>query len=316
MNRRELLRRGGLAVLGAGLAASARGFPLGRAAAADAPKRRVLMYTRSEGFEHPCVRRKKDGSLSLAEQIVTDLGPKHGFEVVCTKDGRVFINEDLSKFDAFLFETQGNLLSEKSQDKTPPMSAEGKRAFLKAIADGKGFVGCHCASDTFHSKGPSDKNQAREAIDPYIAMVGGEFIVHGNQQKAWMRVADANFPGTKDLKDFELHEEWYALKNFAPDMHVILVQDTQGMKTAGNDWSYARPKYPATWARKHEKGRVFFTSMGHKDEVWKDAIFQQILMGGLAWAMGNVEADVTPNIEQVTPQAAEMPAAPPPRKKK
>lgn len=314
MNRRDMLQRTGLSALGMGIASSIRGFPLGWANAADTPKRRVLMYTKSEGFQHDCVKRK-EGNLSLAETIVTDLGKKNGFEVVCTKDGRLFVNEDLSKFDAFLFETQGDLFKE-GVDKEPPMNAEGKRAFLKAIAGGKGFVGCHCASDTFHTPGDRAKNQPREQLDPYIAMIGGEFIVHGSQQKAWMRVADSGFPGAKGLKDFQLLEEWYALKNFAPDLHVILVQDTQGMKNKeGGDAAYARPKFPATWARKHDKGRVFYTSMGHRDDVWKNPMFQELLMGGLNWAMGNVEADVTPNIEQATPQAAELPTMPERKKK-
>src|SRR5260370_31914708 len=43
-----------------------------------------------------------------------------------------------------------DLTEEKGTDGTPPMSVEGKKAFLDAIAAGKGFIGCHCASDTFH----------------------------------------------------------------------------------------------------------------------------------------------------------------------
>jgi type 1 glutamine amidotransferase len=303
MNRRELLRTTGAAAVALGLSR----FPMGWAADKDAPKRRILMYTRSQGFQHDCVRRK-DGKLALAEQIVTDLGQKHNFEVNCQKDGRVFVNEDLSKYDAFLFETQGNLSAEKCQDGSPPMPPEGKQALLDAIAKGKGFVGCHCASDTFHSKGPAAENQTPEDRDPYIRMVGGEFIRHGRQQNAIMRVVDAEFPGAKDLKDFKMHEEWYSLKNFAPDLHVILVQDTESMTDfPKQDPDYVRPSYPATWARMHQKGRVFFTSMGHKDEVWKSDIFQQLLLGALAWATGNVNADVPANIEKVTPKASELP---------
>ena len=298
MNRRQMLRRTGATALALGLAR----FPLGWAQAADAPKRRVLMYTRSEGFQHDCVKRKGT-SLSLAEQIVTDLGAKHGFDVRCEKDGRVFVNEDLNQFDAFVFETQGDLGKEKSQDGQPPVPAEGKAALLKVIAGGKGFVGCHCASDTYHSPGPRDKNQEPAQRDPYIQMLGGEFIVHGAQQKAKLHVADPHFPGVKDLHDLELMEEWYALKNFADDLHVILTMDTEGMKGA----MYQRPNFPAAWARKHEKGRVFFTSLGHRDDVWTNPVFQQILLGGLTWAAGNVEADLTPNLAKAAPHAAEVP---------
>jgi type 1 glutamine amidotransferase len=134
-------------------------------------------------------------------------------------------------------------------------------------------------------------------------MVGGEFARHGEQQASRMHVVDPHFLGMKGLDDFELKEEWYSLKNFAPDLHVLLVQITEGMKNL----DYQRPNYPATWAHKYEKGRVFFTSMGHREDVWQNEIFQQILLGGLSWALGNVEADIAPNLEKVAPHASELP---------
>ena len=199
MNRREMLTRAGATAFTLGLSQ----FPFGWTARADTPKRRILMYTRSQTFEHSVVKRGKNNELSLAENIVQDLGRKHGFEVTCTKDGREFLPETIAKYDGFLFETTGDLTKEGG-DHQPPMPVEGKQALLKAIADGKAFVGSHCASDTFHSPGKPFENQAADKIDPYIAMLGGEFIKHGNQQKSWMRVVDHKFPGTQGLKDFEL----------------------------------------------------------------------------------------------------------------
>jgi type 1 glutamine amidotransferase len=302
MNRRDVLKTG-LATLAFG----ASPFPFGWSAPAGGAKKHILMYTRSQTFEHSCIRRGKNNELSMAEKIVIDLGKQHGFDVTCTKDGREFLPETLGKYDGFLFETTGDLTKEGG-DKQPPMPPEGKVALLKAIAGGKAFVGCHCASDTFHSKGNSRVNQAIDQRDPYIQMLGGEFIVHGAQMKAWMRVSDNVFPGTKDLKDFELLEEWYALRNFAPDLHVILVQDTQGMSKNGKDVMYKRPNYPATWARNHKKGRVFYTSMGHREDVWQNPNFQSLLLGGLSWTLGNVKAEVPPNLDKVAPQASELTA--------
>ena len=69
---------------------------------------------------------------------------------------------------------------------------------------------------------------------------------------------------------------------------------------------YQRPPFPATWARKHGKGRVFFSSMGHREDVWTNKTFQQVLLGGIAWALGNVDADITPNIGKVTPKAEQL----------
>jgi type 1 glutamine amidotransferase len=131
-------------------------------------------------------------------------------------------------------------------------------------------------------------------------MLGGEFIIHGVQQEATNRVASPEFPGVGEInQSFTLMEEWYCLKNFAPDMHVILVQETEGMQ--GD--CYQRPPFPATWARKHKKGRVFYTSLGHREDVWTNPLFEQILLGGLSWTMGRVDADVPSNMKEVTPEA-------------
>ncbi len=267
-------------------------------AAALAPKK-LLFYCRSAGFEHSVVKRN-NGAPSYAERIMVELGAKYGFDVTCTKDGRIF-DKDYEAFDGFFFYTTEDLTKDGG-DKEPPMSAQGKKNFLDAIHAGKGFAGSHCASDTFHS--PGDRTKASAEIDPYIQMIGGEFIRHGRQQNATMTVTDPKFPGVdKAGNKFDLHEEWYSLKNFAPDMHVILVQETNGMKDA----DYDRPPYPATWARKHGEGRVFYTSMGHREDVWTNPIFESILIGGLKWILREVDAEVPTNIKDVTPEASVLP---------
>ncbi|OHB78345.1 MAG: hypothetical protein A2Z25_23650 [Planctomycetes bacterium RBG_16_55_9] len=292
MDRRDMLRTSGAAVL----AASA--FPLHWVAADEKKRQKVLYFTRSAGFEHDAVK-IKDGKPSISDRILTELGNRYGFEVVCTKDGRVF-DGDLDQYDAIAFYTSG-VLTEPDKANTPPMSPEGKNRLLKAISDGKGFVGLHASTDSFHSKGPSNENQTE--VDPYIAMLGGEFIVHGAQQEAAIRAVSPEFPGVRDFGQVQkLNEEWYTLKNFARDLHVILVEDNEGME--GD--CYQRPPFPATWARMHNKGCVFYTSFGHRDDIWTNARVQGIIAGGLAWAMGNVTVDVTPNIDRVTPKASQL----------
>jgi type 1 glutamine amidotransferase len=312
MNRRAFLLRSGAAAAALGLVR----FPMAFADDAAGPKRKLLFFTKSSGFEHSSIKRKSPDKLSHAEQVVTDLGAAHNFEVTCTKDGGIFTPEKLAAFDAFMFYTTGDL-TEAGTDKQPPMSKEGKQAFLDLIKSGKGFVGTHSASDTFHSPGNKGHGPARyiqdgDNVDPYVAMLGAEFIIHGAQQKAHMTVADKNFPGMGAAGDgFEMLEEWYTLKDHAKNLHVLLIQEP-GLKGG----MYDRPAYPATWARMHDKGRVFYTSMGHREEVWLNPIFQSILLGGLSWAFGNVQADVTPNIEKVTPEYLTVGKQDPPKPKK
>lgn len=304
MNRRTFLSHTAAA---AGLSQ----FPLGWAQAADKPRRNILFLSKSSGFEHPAIKRKGD-QLSFAETVLTDLGKKHGFDVTCTKDASLFNSrETLAKYDAFFFYTTGDL-TQAGTDKNPPMSPEGKALFLQMIREGKGFIGTHSASDTFHTQpDPPDRSNRfvshGDRVDPYVAMLGGEFIRHGPQQKARMIVADPKFPGLGSAgAGFEMHEEWYSLKDFAKNLHVLLVQETQGM--TGSD--YQRGPFPATWARTHGQGRVFYTSMGHREDVWTNPVFQEILLGGIAWAVRNVDANVSPNLQKAAPRHAEIPPRP------
>src|SRR5205814_672429 len=134
--------------------------------------------------------------------------------------------------------------------------------------------------------------------DPYTRMLGAEFIIHSVQQVAKQRVVDPKFPGLASRGErFELMEEWYSLTDFSKDLHVLLAQESEGMTGI----PYQRPAYPSTWARMHGNGRVFYTSMGHREDVWTNPLFQEILLGGLMWAIRNIDADASANIEKVTP---------------
>ncbi len=289
-------RRNFLLTLGA--AAASTGL-VGRPLFAQPKRGRVLYFTRSSGFEHSVVKRDGD-NLAHSERILVEWGKEAGWDVECSKDGSVF-DGDLDKYDVFAFYTTGDLTREDKYG-NPPMTPEGKKRLLDAIAAGKGFVGFHSATDSFHSPGPHNQNQAKP--DPYIAMIGGEFIVHGRQQEATLSVRSPKFPGVQDLGDgLRVLEEWYALKNFAPDLHVILLQETAGMVDA----CYQRPPFPATWARMHGQGRVYYTSLGHREDIWTNPKVKALALGAFDWTLRRVDADVTPNLAQVAPQASQLP---------
>lgn len=296
MKRRDFLRLGGSAAAGVSV------FPLGWVSAAEIKPQRILYYTRSTGYEHSAVKRE-DGGPSVSDKALTALGERAGFEVTCTKDGRIF-DGDLEQYDAFAFYSCGNQFVPGSHPDNPPMTPEGRQRLLDAVAAGKGFVGFHSAADTFHS---------RKEIDPYVAMVGGEFMGHGTQQPGRLPIASPEFPGLEDYRKQDAvtieREEWYTFRNFGRDLHVILVQDTEMLRKEHerDKFLHSRPSFPQTWARKQGKGRVFYTSFGHVHDVWTHPFFESLVLGGIAWALRNVEADVTPNIEKVTPGAWDIP---------
>jgi len=288
-NRRELLQTGAIAA-----ASIALPIPI-----LAARKKSVLVFTKSSGWEHDVVKRV-DGKASIVDQTITSLGGKHGFDVTATKDGRVCDSKDLT--------TAGT-------DRNSPMSPQGKQSLLDAIRDGLGFVGVHAATDTFHTQ-PDPENGSNRYVahgdksDPYLRMLGGEFITHGSTprlQTTYLLISDPQFPGLEGVSSpVSLNDEWYSLKDFRTDMHVILTLDTEGMSGK----PYQRPPYPITWARMEGKGRVFYTAIGDRPENWANAFFLNLLGGGIRWSIGDVNASLEHNLSQAAPGYNAIPPKP------
>jgi hypothetical protein len=293
---------------GACLALPPRFFP--------AQTKSLLVFTKSSGFEHQVVKRQGE-KLSIAETAITELGKKNGFELTCTKDGRIFDSKDLHAHQAVFFYTTGDL-TQSGTDKNPPMSPAGKRALLTSIEQGLGFVGCHAASDTFHTPpDPEDLSNRYVAhgaqSDPYLRMLGGEFIIHGRDprlQTADIIINDPSFPGLEGVHSpVSFKEEWYSLKDFATDMHVIGTVDTKMLKNE----CYQRRPYPVIWARMNGKGRVFFTALGDRPENWANPFHLNVLAGGIRWSLGEANADLSQNLLTAAPGYADIPPKFPPK---
>ncbi|GAB6167380.1 ThuA domain-containing protein [Thermostilla marina] len=284
MKRREFLAT-------AGAAAVLSALPFRFAKASFSKPYKVLYYTRSAGFQHSVVARK-DGELAFSEKVLTDLGKEYGVEVVCSKDGSVF-DGDLDQYDAIALYATGDWLKPGKADNAVPVTEKGLENFLNAVKAGKPVVGFHAATDATGGPGP---------VSPYTQMIGGRFAGHGKQQEATNTVVPG-FPGLEKLgKSIRMLEEWYTLKDIAEDMHVILVQETEGMEGQ----PYNRPPFPATWAKKYGEGRVFYTSLGHREDVWTSDVMRQIIVAAFAWALGEVDFDPVPNLKEVCPGANQL----------
>jgi type 1 glutamine amidotransferase len=258
------------------------------------PVKKVLFLTKSSGFQHSVVTRKGEQP-GWAEVKLKEFGAKHGYEVTFTKDGSLVTKDGLAGFDVIMLYTTGDL-TKASKDGGAAMTPEGKQALLDFIESGKGVVGLHTATDTF--------NTGRD-VDPYTRVIGGQFAGHDAQQKATQKVIAKDFPGLQPLGDaFELMDEWYAMKNVAKDMQVVLLQQTEGMK--GKNYE-GKPPYPSAWIRAQGKGRVFYTSMGHREDVITNPVFETVVLAGLDWAAGRTKYEVKPDVEKVAPGIAFAP---------
>lgn len=287
------------------------------AGSSTAARKKVLFFTKSSNYEHAAIKAGPESDQSgYGNAGMKKICAAANIDLTISKDGSLFSPEYLAGFNGYVFYTTGDLRA-PGTDHQPGLPEGGKQALLDAIKGGKGFVGLHSASDTFHTNetaATSTKGTRGfryhifgDKIDPYCAMLGGEFITHGEQQPSTTLIVDPKFPGFGGFgSEFRIAEEWYTLKDFRNDLHVIMVQDTAGM--VGH--MYQRPDYPSTWAHLYGKGRVFYTSLAHRADTWATDRYLSMVTGGLNWMLGRVDADITPNVWQVTPGANKLPPVP------
>ncbi len=225
-------------------------------------RQRVLFLTHSAGFVHDVVKRPDPFVLSLAEERLTEAA-RGRFEVVATQDCGEITASKLARFDAVVFYTTGEL----------PLPPGGKEALVDWVAQGGAFVGIHCASDTFYE------------FPPYQAMLGGVFDGHPWHQEIAARVEDPAHPATKHLgASFRITDEIYQFRGFRREsLRVLLSLDTTSVDaTLGKR---ADGDYAVAWTRDFGEGRVFYTALGHRPEVWRDRRFLDHLLNGIAWTI-------------------------------
>lgn len=259
----------------------------GIAIAEDAPGTRILLLTKSSGFQHSVI--KNDGSgTSHVERIMTPLVEKMSATITCTKDASMVNAESLANYDVVVFYTSG-VLTEVGEDGNPAMSEEGLEALFTWIRNGGGFIGFHSATDSFKSSG--------DTPTPYIEMIGGEFVTHGAQFRGTIKKVSAGHPAVASLPDsWKLQDEWYIFRLLNKEtMHVLAMLEI-GRERKKQD-KYDIADYPMIWCSAYGKGRVLYNGMGHREDVWEHDTFKAMVEEHIRWAAGEGELDAEPNCD-------------------
>ena len=143
-----------------------------------------------------------------------------------------------------------------------------RQGFVDWVAAGHAFVGLHAATDTYHGWAP------------FIQMIGGEFKTHGPQSKVALLVQDSAHPATRAMASpLEVFDEIYQFKSFERERVKTLI----ALDKHPNEGTPGF--YPLAWTRAHGKGRVFYTALGHREDVLEAEWFRQHLLGGTLWAL-------------------------------
>ena len=68
-------------------------------------------------------------------------------------------------------------------------------------------------------------------------------------------------------------------------LSVLLSLDTSSVDLHRPEVRRTDGDFALSWCRSFGAGRVFYTALGHRPEVWRDGRFRKHLLGGCTWAM-------------------------------
>jgi uncharacterized protein len=210
---------------------------------------RILLLTKSAGFQHSVVKIDEHGNNHVSN-IIKELAAKHNATVVSTKDARLINSLTLQRFDLVMFYTTGDLTITGGTDGSPGMSETGVAELTEWIENGGGFIGFHCATDTFH------KSDA--TISPYTKLVGAQFKTHGSQFHGSIKVVDPTHPAMVETpQPWVVNDEYYVFDNLnTENIHVLAMLETE--EEGKKQDKYKIPSYPIIWCSEEGKGRVYY----------------------------------------------------------
>lgn len=249
--------------------------------------RKVLIFSKTNGFRH--------GSIATGAASLTMLGEKTGaYTAEHTEDDSYFEPAKLKHYDlVIMLNTTGELfrpkkLPEDESEKQAALAREErlKQSLIDFVKSGGGLAGTHSATDTY--KNWKDYNQ----------MMGGAFAGH-----PWHTLVPIKNLGPDHVlnkafgsRGFEVTDEIYQFRNdtaIPSDRRMLLALDSDKMDVSKG--SRQDGLYPVSWLARYGKGRTFYCSLGHRDEIYYNPLVLQHYLAGFQYALGDLEADDTPS---------------------
>jgi len=238
---------------------------------ADLKSPALLVFTKTNGFRHT-------EAIPAGVALIEEIAKRRGWSVFHTESGAVFNEQQLAKFQATVWhQVSGDVLT-----------AEQRAALQRWIEGGGGWVGIHGAG--------GDREYAWEW---YVHdLVGAQFIGHtmGPQfQTATWVTENPLHPATKQLPEKWQHEEEiYSFAESPRERAGYLVLVSVDERTYSplekilwneRDLRMKDGDHPMVWHHCVERGRAFYSALGHQAKSYEEPEMRLLLEGALAWAL-------------------------------
>jgi len=190
--------------------------------------------------------------------IVAGMLETHGFTVAVESSTRAFADPQLKDLSLIIpVVTMATI----ERDEVANLCA--------AVESGVGLAGFHgCMCDSF-----------RNEVE-YQFMTGGQWVAHpGNIIDFEVNVRHSDDPITQGIDDFPYRSEQYY-------MHVDPTNEVLATTTfSGEHCTWIEgATIPVVWKRRHGKGRVFYSALGHVATEFQNKNMATIFERGMLWA--------------------------------
>lgn len=250
---------------------------------------KVLIFSKTNGFRH--------GSIPVGVTAIKMMGEKTGaFTAVHSEDDAMFEPDTLKQFDAvIMLNTTGEIFQPKVLPKDPKekeaaleREARLKQSLVDFVRSGKGLAGTHSATDTYHKWGEYNK------------MMGGTFAGHPWHKMVPVKNLAPSHPLNEmfNAAGFEINDEIYQFRDdtaLPSERKMLLALDTSKMDP--KDVEKGKRKdglFPVSWVSTYGKGRTFYCSLGHRDEIYHNPMVLKHYLAGFQYILGDLDADATP----------------------
>jgi type 1 glutamine amidotransferase len=207
------------------------------------------------------------------EQTLTSLGNRSGlFRIETVDDAALLTAEKLKTAKVVIFYTTGEI----------PLNVD---ALTRWVKSGGAFVGIHPATDTLKGN------------DKYYGLIGAVFSDHPWNQNTTvtMKVHETGRSAHPAARP------WGASATFREEIYRYTKVDWRNIRVlmSLDMEKTASPRrgehVPISWVRAFGKGRVFYTSLGHRRDMWESRQYQEHLMGGIGWCLKVSRGESSPN---------------------
>jgi type 1 glutamine amidotransferase len=144
---------------------------------------------------------------------------------------------------------------------------------LEAVASGVGLAGCHGGMcDAFRNE------------TEWQFMTGGQWVAHPGNDGTPYTVnirKNGSSPIVDGLGDFIMKSEQYYVH---VDPAVNVLATTRFPTAKGYHTTNGEADVPVTWTKMWGYGRVFYTSLGHHNDIFDVFEAQEMMVRGMLWA--------------------------------